>query len=103
MNLSEPLSCPRCNGTHFKMKRQATYVYTYNINTPITEEYTEEGSAIPFLFDNREQTDSKEFLECDNCGKIFPCSFLTDKERISLTILQKAIRSDFKKEPEFFG
>ncbi|MCT8975452.1 hypothetical protein N4T77_02460 [Clostridium sp. CX1] len=103
MNSSKSLSCPNCNGNYFKMKRQATYVYTYNINTELTEQWSEEGEALPFLFDNREQTDSKEFLECAQCGETFPCQLLTDKEKISVTILQKAIRSDFKEEPEFFG
>lgn len=103
MNISEDLVCPKCNSNHFKMKRQATYVYTYKINTPEIDKWSDKEDSLPFLFDNREQTASEEYLECDSCGAQFPCPFYTDKEKISLTILQKAIRTDHKSEPEFFG
>lgn len=102
MNIEETLVCPKCNGKHFKMKRQATYVYTYDINMPESNINNNE-EPLPFLFDNREQTDSAEYLECDSCGAHYPCPFFNDKEKIDLTILQKAIRADHKSEPEFFG
>lgn len=103
MNIDEPIVCPKCNSKHFKMKRQATYVYTYNINTPEINMCSSKEEALPFLFDNREQTESSEYLECEICGAQYPCPFFTDKQKIDLTILRKAIRADHKSEPEFFG
>jgi hypothetical protein len=85
------------------MKRQATYVYTYNINTPNIDLWGNDKEALPFLFDSREQTSSEEYLECDHCGEKYPYPFSTGKQKIDLTILQKAIRADNKDEPEFFG
>lgn len=85
------------------MKRQATYVYTYDINTPEINMKNNTEEALPFLFDNREQTESIEYLECDSCGAHYPCPFLNDKQKINLTILRKAIRADHQSEPEFFG
>ncbi|WP_246615562.1 hypothetical protein [Clostridium thailandense] len=103
MNIDELLICPKCNNNSFNIKREATYVYTYKLNTPDTKLRSDNKSALPFLFDNREKTCSKEYLECTKCGAHYPCPFFTDTEKIDLTILQKAIRSDFKDEPEFFG
>ena len=103
MNINEPLVCPKCNSKDFKMKRQATYVYTYKINTPNPNTLNNKEESLPFLFDNREKTESTEYLECDHCGAEYPCPFLTDKDKIDLTILQKAIRADHNNSPEFFG
>ena len=38
---------PKCRGTHFTVKREATYLYSYNLENKNSE-------ALPFLFDNRE-------------------------------------------------
>ena len=103
MNIDESLVCPKCNSTHFNIKREATYVYTYKLNTPDTVSNSKNESALPFLFDNREQTCSNEYLECEECGARYPCPFFNDTQRINLTILQKAIRADHKEEHDFFG
>lgn len=103
MNIEDTLICPKCNSKDFKMKRQATYVYTYEINTPESNINSSKEDSLPFLFDNREQTESLEYLECDSCGTHYPCPFFTDKQKIDLTILRKAIRADHQSEPEFFG
>ncbi|NLY85137.1 MAG: hypothetical protein GX077_02135 [Tissierellia bacterium] len=102
MDIDKSLICPKCNGVHFEIKRMATYLYTYKLDTPLTEEWSKEDEALPFLFDNRELLNSKEYVECKECGAQFPCQ-LNGKGNIHFTILQKAIPSDLVKEPNFFG
>ncbi|MBW9159551.1 MULTISPECIES: hypothetical protein [Clostridium] len=103
MKINESLKCPKCNSKNFEIKHEATFLYTYKIDT-VNETISEEGSEnLPFLFDNREQTCFKEYIECSTCGSKYPCSFDKDNQTIDLTIMKKAIRADNVKNPEFFG
>ncbi len=101
MNIAENLLCPKCSNKKFTAKREVTYVYTYGVNTPNTNEASKDDDSLPFLFDNREKIKGLEYLQCDHCGTKYYCSFSQDK--IDLTILQKAIRCDYKNTPEFLG
>jgi hypothetical protein len=103
MEINECLVCPKCNGKHFEIKREATYLYSYKLETPNTENWSSEDEALPFLFDNREQIGNSERLECMECGSQFPCDLGNNGTKIHLTILQKAIRSEFEKNPHFLG
>lgn len=103
MNINEELVCPKCKGENFEIKHEATYVYTYKIDTVYENKHDEQPENLPFLFDNREQTNFKQYLECKQCGTKYPCSFDKDNETIDLTIMKKAIRSDYIKDPEFLG
>lgn len=103
MKLNESLTCPKCNGKNFEIKHEATYLYTYKIDTVNGNINGEESENLPFLFDNREQTCFKEYIECNQCGTQYPCSFDKDNQTIDLTIMKKAIRADHVKTPEFFG
>lgn len=103
MNINESLICPKCNGKNFEIKHEATFLYTYKIDT-LNESIDEEGSEnLPFLFDNREQTCFKEYIECSKCGNKYPCNVDKENQTIDLTIMKKAIRADNVKTPEFFG
>lgn len=103
MEINKSLSCTKCEGVHFEIKRMATYLYTYKLNTPLTEEWSKENEPLPFLFDNRELISSKEYLECKECGAQFPCDLYSKDTKVHFTILQKAIPSDYVKEPNYFG
>lgn len=118
MKLKNNLICDRCNGTHFELKREATYLYTYKIVPPqnaVSETKNKvldcelgDGSGeegLPFLFDNREKTNSHEYLLCMDCGKSFPCKLNEGTKEVQLTILQKAVRADHVDvgNPEFIG
>lgn len=103
LNITEALVCPRCNNKKFSLKHESTYVYTYKLNTPEMQNFSKETEFLPFLFDNREHTNLKQYFCCETCGAEFPCSFNVEDEKINLTIVQKAIRSDHIKEPEFWG
>lgn len=103
LNLTESLVCPKCNGTHFRIKREATYLYTYKLDTPSDEHRNAADESLPFLFDNREKIDGKEYLECESCKAQYPCDLDELHSKVHFTILQKAIRSDYVKSPDFYG
>ncbi|HRS21625.1 MAG TPA: hypothetical protein P5510_07650 [Clostridia bacterium] len=96
MELKEPLICTKCSGRHFTVKREATYLYSYDLENKNSE-------ALPFLFDNRELVDSHEYLQCEQCGARFPCTLDEYNSTINFTIEQKAVRSDHVTNPEFLG
>lgn len=103
MNLSQSISCPSCNGKSFLARYEATYVYTYKIDTPDTQISSNDKDNLPFLFDRRDQSASNQYIECMKCGTRYPCSFKLDSNKVDFTILQRAIRGDHVKSPEFFG
>lgn len=103
MKVNQSMMCPKCNGNHFVVKREATYVYTYKINTTDAESCTDKTEALPYLFDSREETDSTQYLECQQCRAHYPCSIDSDDKGIKFIIMQKAIRSDHTTKPEFLG
>jgi hypothetical protein len=96
LKLKESLVCTKCRGTHFTIKREATYLYSYNLENKNSE-------ALPFLFDNRELVQSHEYLQCEQCGAKFPCSLDERNSTLNFTIEQKAIRADHVTNPEFLG
>lgn len=103
MNISGSIECPKCKSKKFSIKHESTYLYTYKINTPEVTNLSEEHEFLPFLFDNREHVSLKQYLYCETCNAKFPCSFNVGDEKINLTIVQKAIRSDHVQEVEFQG
>ena len=103
MKINETLVCPKCNNKNFDIKHEATYLYTYKIDTVNINIDNGKSENLPFLFDNREQTCFKEFIECNRCGAKYHCSFNKDNQTVDLTIMKKAIRADYVKKPEFFG
>ncbi len=103
MKIKESLICPKCSGIHFEVKREATYLYTYKLDTPDTEKWSKEEEALPFLFDNREEISSKDYLECEQCKERYSCDLDSQNSKIHFTILQKAIRGDYKNSPDFLG
>lgn len=100
--MSDKITCPQCGSNDLIAKFQASYVYSYRIDNDAPGSENDD-EFLPFLFDNREKTDSKEYLECNNCKTKFPCDFNEGTKGISMTILQKAIRSDHAVDPEFYG
>jgi len=90
MSDTKLLVCPVCNSNNFLIKYEATYVYSYFIDSDApglrnTDEF------LPFMFDNREQKETKQFLECNTCGSIYKCYFNHWDSKIDLKDLQAAI------------
>lgn len=103
MKIDHSLSCPKCNGTYFTMKREAAYLYSYKISTPDTKNWSKEDEGLSFLFDYRDQLCDKEYLECEQCNAKFPCDLKLADEHIDFTILQKALSSEYVENADFTG
>ncbi|WP_291574970.1 hypothetical protein [Clostridium sp. UBA4548] len=78
-------------------------MYTYEVNPSDMVSDIKETKETPYLFDNREQINEKEYLVCKDCGSTYPCSIDRNNNKITLTILRKAIRADHQEKPEYWG
>jgi DNA-directed RNA polymerase subunit RPC12/RpoP len=102
MNVSTPITCPKCGSSNLVAKYEATYVYSYIIDSDAPGRKNKE-EFLPFLFENRDKIDCKQYMKCSDCGAAYPCSFGPENEGVDLTILRKAVRSDLVENPEFLG
>lgn len=103
VELSDNLVCPKCKSKSFRVEREVTYLYSYKFSSDNLYEANNKTEEYPFLFDNREKCDSQEYIICEECGESYPISLEDRNKRIDFTILRKAIRSDYTKEPQYFG
>lgn len=94
MDRNFPLICPTCNTKNFVLKHEATYVYSYSIdsisNAPGLKNDKE---FLPFMYDNREQKGTSQYLECQGCGAKYPCYFDHWDSKVGLKALNEAINS----------
>ena len=86
------LLCPLCHQGELSLKYEAKYIYSYIIDSdcPGLKNHEE---FYPFLYDNRKQTESNQYIECDYCGIRRPCIFSVDQNRIHTEDLQNVINS----------
>lgn len=63
-------TCPVCNGKELYLKHEASYVYSYLMDSDAPGMKNSEMFS-PFLYDRRNQTSSQEYVECDNCKTRF--------------------------------
>ncbi|MDF2613248.1 MAG: hypothetical protein K0S71_1034 [Clostridia bacterium] len=103
MHLHQTLKCPKCQGENFTAKYESTYVYSYKIDLPETDRSNTADDPVPYLFDNREQKGSTQYIECDHCKTKFPCEFTMDSKDVDFTIVQKAIRGNYVEDIGFWG
>lgn len=84
--------CPVCNNRHLILKYEATYEYSYIIdsNAPGLSNTKE---LLPYMYDSREQKDAKQYIECQTCRTHYPCYFDKWTEGITTETIQKAIHS----------
>lgn len=76
------------------LKYQATYEYSYRIdaNAPGANNSKE---LLPYMYDRREQMDSKQYIECKSCGTSYPCQFDKWTEGITAQMIQDAVDSAY--------
>jgi hypothetical protein len=72
------------------IRYEATYVYSYFIDSDAPG-LKNDREFLPFMFDNREQKDSKQYIECNSCMTKFPCFFNEWDNGIGFADLQKAV------------
>lgn len=70
--------CLVCDSSDLTLRYEANYVYSYVIDSDApglhnTDEF------LSYLYDNREQTDSKTYVMCNNCGTHYPYHLLNEK------------------------
>ncbi|MCX8131477.1 MAG: hypothetical protein N3I35_15470 [Clostridia bacterium] len=90
MDTIKQIICPLCNNTSFVVRYEATYVYSYYIDSDAPG-IKNSHEFLPFMFDNREQKDSRQYIECISCKAIYPCYFNEWNSGIGQVDLQKAI------------
>lgn len=103
MQIDETLRCPKCSGTDFIARYESTYVYSYKIEPTENDTIDTVPDAVPFLFDDREQKGSRQYIECCSCKAKYPCEFTMDSKHVDFTIVQKAIRANYATDIEFWG
>lgn len=83
--------CPACNSHKLVARYEAKYVYSYIIDSDNpgrlnTDEF------YPFLYDKRDQVESKQYVECMACGTHYPCTFTTDNTGVNSEVLRQAVQ-----------
>jgi len=87
---SNDLVCPNCHNNRFVVKYEASHVYSYVVDSDAPGRKNNE-EFLSFLYDDRELTQSDQYLECQSCGQKFPCSFNVWNNSTSRKELQEAI------------
>lgn len=69
--------CPICNSKDLVLRHEASYVYSYVIDSDVpglqnTEEF------LSYLYDKREQVASRNYVECKVCGTQYPYQLLNE-------------------------
>lgn len=65
------LICGKCRKGNFILKYEATYEYSYSIDTDAPG-LLNQDQFLPFLYDNRIQKEAKQYVECSYCGARYP-------------------------------
>ncbi len=67
--------CPVCNCTNLTLRYEASYVYSYILDSDAPGlKNSEEFQS--YLYDNREQKDTRTYIECNQCGTQYPYQLL---------------------------
>jgi glutaredoxin len=67
--------CPVCAGTELTLRYEASYVYSYVIDSDAPG-LKNSDEFLSYLYDKREQKDSRTYIECSHCGAQYPYTFL---------------------------
>ncbi|NLP30644.1 MAG: hypothetical protein GX363_05880 [Clostridiales bacterium] len=92
--MSKRLICSRCNSNSFEIKYEATYVYSYLLDSDAPGLKNRE-EFLSYMYDNREQKSSKQYIECRSCKTRYPCYYTEWKDDISVEGLQRIIDQQF--------
>ena len=68
-------TCTICNGNKLVLKYESTFVYSYVLDSDEPGRKNSE-EFLSFLYDNRELTNNRRYIECDKCGAQYPYTFI---------------------------
>lgn len=89
MSNSKNLKCPYCQSNRFTVKYEASYVYSYIIDSDAPG-LKNTNEFLSYMYDNREQNKSIHYLECMSCKTRFPCYF-NEWKNVNIEDLQHII------------
>lgn len=69
------VKCPICNSNDLVLRREASYVYSYKLDSDKPGLKNSEV-FLSYEYDKRENTNSREYVECNRCGTQFPYKVL---------------------------
>ena len=69
--------CPLCLGRDLVLRHEASYVYSYVVDSDIPGLQNSE-EFLSYLYDKREQTASRNYIECKTCGTQYPLHLLNE-------------------------
>jgi hypothetical protein len=67
--------CPICKSRELTLRYEASYVYSYVIDSDAPGLKNSE-EFLSFLYDKREQKDTRTYVECNGCGTQYPYNLL---------------------------
>lgn len=67
--------CPICNSTNLTLQYEASYIYSYQLDSDAPGLKNSE-EFLSFLYDKREQKDTRTYIECNNCKTQYPYQLL---------------------------
>lgn len=94
------LICPACGSNQLYIRYEATYVYSYALDSDAPGKKNT-SEFLPYLYDNREQTGTKQYIECIHCKAKFQCIYDQWDEDTDLTHLQESLNADYRNQLEY--
>ena len=68
-------ACPICNNNKLILRYEASYVYSYVVDSDAPG-LKNSDEFLSFVYDKREQKDTRTFIECNKCGTQYPYTFI---------------------------
>lgn len=67
--------CPICSSNDLTLKHEASYIYSYKIDSD-KPGLKNSDIFLSYEYDKRENTESREYIICNQCGTQYPYNFL---------------------------
>jgi hypothetical protein len=88
LELSNRLVCPSCGGRKFTAKYEASYLYSYVVDSDAPG-LKNDKEFLPFLFENREQMDAGSILSVITAEKSILVHLAQAARRLSLQYFRR--------------
>ena len=75
---SNNYQCPVCDSANLTLRYEASYVYSYVIDSDAPG-LKNSDEFLSFLYDKREQKDTRTYIECNSCGTQYPYQLLNER------------------------